>query len=136
MAAKGKKGQVHTKWDFEWLTDPLLLAGGFAIPRELEVTHEPSPGIHVQMHVTVDDVRARCDRITVETDRPGGIGLDVLRGIQVRNIMATALLDSLHKIKVGADGGATFGKVGGPSDAERSEEIRAIVQRLVGWVRA
>ena len=49
--------------------------------------------------------------------------------------MATALLDALHKFKVSPDGSPQFDKVG-PRDAARSEEIRELVQRLVGWVRA
>jgi hypothetical protein len=143
MAGKDKKAQVRTTWDFlESIRDPVVLAGGFTIPSELNVSTESSPGVHVEMHVVVEaattksPAKARTDSVTVQTHRRGGIGLDVLRGISVRNIMATALLDALHKVEVSPDGSVRFAKVGGTRDAARSEEIREVVQGLVGWVRA
>jgi hypothetical protein len=136
MAGKTKKPEVHTTWDMvEFYGNPVYLAGGFTIPSELNVSTESSPGIHVEMHVVVEAAKARTDSVTVQTDRRGGIGLDVLRGIPVRNIMATALLDALHMFRSFPDGSAQFDKIG-PRDAARSEEIREVVQGLVGWVRA
>jgi hypothetical protein len=136
MAGKTKKPQVRTTWEFEeFYLNPVYLAGGFTIPSELNVSTESSPGVHVEMHVVVEAAKARTDSVTIQTDRRGGIGLDVLRGVPVRNIMATALLDALHKFQSFPDGSAQFDKVS-PRDIARSEEIREIVQGLVGWVRA
>jgi hypothetical protein len=135
MADKGKKPQVHTTWEMEAYLNPVYLAGGFAIPSKLDVTTESSPGVHVEMRVVVEAAHARTDSLTVQTDRRGGIGLDVLRGIPVRNIMATALLDAFHKFQVSPDGSPQFDKIGS-RDAARSEEIREVIQGLVGWVRA
>jgi hypothetical protein len=91
-----------------------------------------------------DDVAAApadhcCNRIEIASDRPGGIGLDVLRKVGVRGLMTTALSDvlhdTLHAVQVRPDGTMALEKVSGRG-AELSEEIQATVQQLVGWVRA
>lgn len=131
-----KKDKVTTTWDFlDSVHDPVVLAGGFALPRDLDVEAEPSPGVTVRLHVVIDGERARCDSVTVQTDQPNGVGLDVMRGVPIRNLMATAVLDALHKVRFSPDGSAQLSKVTA-RDVDRSDEIRATVQKLVGWVRA
>jgi hypothetical protein len=136
MARKDKEPQVRTTWDFlESALEPVVLAGGFALPRELNVDAEPTPGVTVKLHVVVDDEHARCDSVTLQTDQLNGIGLDVMRRVPIRNLMATALLAALHKVEFSADGSVRLNPVTA-RNADRSEEIRAAVQKLVGWVRA
>jgi hypothetical protein len=136
--AEQRKVRTETPWT-EFL-DPVFLEGGYAIPRMFRAHHE-YPGVRVELEIHIEDGRARARRLTVESDRPGGIGLDVLRGIEVRNIVTTAVLDRLHRATTHPDGTVSLMQVG-PANADRWdahadnwEEIRDLVQKLVGWVQ-
>jgi hypothetical protein len=134
-----KTGNVDYRLFWDSPVHPVLLAGGFAVPGEMDVAARPLDDVYVRFHVVIEQGRARCNRIEIASDRPGGIGLDVLRKVGVRGLMTTALSDvlhdTLHAVQVRPDGTMALEKVSGRG-AELSEEIQATVQQLVGWVRA
>lgn len=134
MARERKRGTVRTTYEFlDLLKGAVFPAPGYALPSEITATAELEDGSVVVLELEVTPERALVRTLSVTTDREWGVSARVLASIPTRDIAATAVLDALHVLRPQRGKSYTLDKLGGRADAERSEEVRQIVQKLVGY---
>jgi len=136
MAGSGKEWQVHTTWGLKELLEqgqPIFVSERFAIPEKLDIPADRD-GEHLEIRVQIENGRARSRRVLIESSTPGGVSATTLRQVPIRNVVATACLSALLKVQTSPDGTVHF--MPGPHDAADVDEIRRVVQELVGYVEA
>lgn len=110
---------------------PVPVAGGFAIPPTFDViatVHDPKLGpITVEFPVEVSEGRARVRKVTVGTERPTGVGYNVLRAVPVRDLLASACALVLRKVEFTKPGSAKL------TLAQADEASIEAIRTLVGW---
>ncbi len=119
------KGKVHTEWE---LLELEHVAPGYMLPRELHAAAELSDGSQVEVDIAVSDGRAVARKVSVET--AGGVTAAALRLVPIRDVVATACLDGLQRVKVKPGGVVELVGIG----REHVDAVRQIVQKLVGYV--
>lgn len=111
---------------------PIPLGEGFAIfPRfevAAEVTDEDWGTIRVSFPVEVTDGRALVKQVTVGTDRPTGIGYNVLKSVPVRDLLAQSCREVMWRVSFSTGETARLKELES-EDPAASEVIR----KLVGW---
>jgi hypothetical protein len=130
MAGKRREGTVYTERDFP-LGYRVFLEGGYVLPTELTATATLKDSITAEVTVAIAEGRAKARKIVVASEKPNGIGWTTLASIEVRNIVATAVLDSLMRATTGTGGSITLLPLGKPELS--SDEVREIVQGAVGY---
>jgi hypothetical protein len=119
------KGRVHTKRE---LTDYTVFpADGYVLPKKMTATAEIS-GLTVVVEIEMIEGRARAQRVTVSTSDPRGIEWTPFAKLPLRDIVATAVLDSLTQVMPGEEGAWQWV----PPDPD-SQAVREIVQEAVGY---
>jgi hypothetical protein len=138
MGKKRKeRWKVHTDGytPLLWVAeDPVFLAGGFAIPRGFTAHGEhPTDGTRADVEIEIGDgPRAVARRVSVSTDRAGGVLWNTMSGVPVRDLVGTACLMVLHRGRTTPDGKTGWLPIG-PDDADDADELVQIVQGLVGY---
>jgi hypothetical protein len=113
-------------------TELIPLEGGFLVPQHIRAEAELPDGttVHVEIEVSAMGNRARPRTVCVTTDRRAGVGWATLSRIPVRDIVATACLDTLRRMQPMGNGETI---IVAPLGSEDPERVRTVVQRLVGY---
>jgi hypothetical protein len=119
------KGRVHT--DRSLIDYTVFPADGYALPRKMTARAELSRGLTVVVDIVMIEGRARAQKVTVSASDPRGIEWTPFAKLPLRDIVATAVLDSLMKVEPGDEGAFQF------MPARNSETVREIVQAAVGY---
>jgi hypothetical protein len=119
---------------------PFSTPTGFALPRGFTVHGEhPTDGtsadVEVEIETTGPRPRAVARRVSVTTDRSGGVLWNTLSRVPVRDLVATACLMVLHRGRPTEDGKTGWMPIG-PQDVDAADELLQIVRDLVGYVPA
>jgi hypothetical protein len=133
------KVDQESSGDMEELYPRVFLGGGrFAIPSALRMTAELSDDVDVELGVRIegDPARAHTRELIVRSSQVGGVSSTTLRKIPVRDIVGTGCLLHLHRARTDPDGRISLMRIGGEQDLDVVDEIRRIVQELVGYVEA
>jgi hypothetical protein len=112
----------------DWLKGLTSPRDGWMLPSKLKAEAKRGD-LHVNVEIDVVEGRARARRVEVETDNPRGVGWTALAKIPVRNIVATAVLDSLWKTVPDEEGVPNIVPMGS-GDADAAREV---VQAAVGY---
>jgi hypothetical protein len=119
------KGRVHTERN---LTDYTVFpADGYVLPKKMTATAEPGSGLTVVVEIEMIEGRARAQKVTVSASDPRGIEWTPFAKLPLRDIVGTAVLDSLVKVDPGNEGTFQF------MPARDTEAVREIVQAAVGY---
>jgi hypothetical protein len=123
------RGRVRTE-----LPDPVgfvdrVFVGRYSFPRRLRAVAELPSGIEAVVEVEVSDGRARASSVTVRGGGRHGIGWTALAKVPVRDIVATAVLSTLLRTEVAADGTVQLARL----EEADALEVRDIIQRVVGY---
>lgn len=125
-------GQIE--YEVQWkMASPVPIAGGFAIWPEFEVistfTEKGRDPIGINVLVEVSKERARAKRVSVE--REDGVSSTTLRGVPIRDVVATGVRRVLMRVELSSTGkGAKMTPVAedfGPTELEA-------VKRIVGYI--
>jgi hypothetical protein len=130
MATRKKKESRGTvRMSSNWLEGFTTPRDGWVLPRKLKADAELPGGVQVSIEVEVEEGRARARSVTVSTTNPHGVGWKALSEIPARDIVATAVLDSLQKVVPVSEEEVKYVI---PERAD-AEQVREVVQAAVGY---
>jgi hypothetical protein len=129
---------TNVKWE---LAPPVPAARGFMIFPKFTIhatlIHPRYGDLEVEVEVEMEGERASARRVSIGTDRPGGLIAPMLRAVAVREIVAHGIRMVLLRVEGTADGGAQF--VPAAEMTERgtnvvSAEAVEVIKTLVRYV--
>jgi hypothetical protein len=121
-------GTVNTREGLPGLIDAVFVDAGYVMPRTIEgAVWDGEEGLTAVVDIEIVDKRALARRVAITS--ADGVSSTTLRKIPVRDIVATACLNELWKVRPGDDGQLA------PWKPERgdADEVRRIIQGLVGY---
>jgi hypothetical protein len=130
-----RSGVLETTFEFDqFLKGLVALPGQYALPDRLTATAAFDDGVTAEVDIEVSVERAIARRVTVYSPKVHGVGWKALGELPVRDIVATAALDALHRMEPAGRGRQfTWRKVNKDDDGARWQEIRDLIQHLVGY---
>jgi hypothetical protein len=105
------------------------IVDGFTLPSSFTANAELGDGTVVTVAIVVEQGRARSRRVSVETERPGGVTSTTLRSVPIREVVAAGLTRAIRRVAISPDGSAVLREI----DATDADVVN-VIARLVGYI--
>lgn len=117
-----------------WIeTEPVeaAIVDGFTLPSSFTAKAELDDGTVVAVDIVVEQGRrqARSRRVSVETERPGGVSSTTLRSVPIREVVAAGLTRAIRRVEISPDGAAVLREID-----ETDANVANVIARLVGYI--